>query len=246
LVAIAWPDRGKVLFPDGKFSWQRLEQAMQAESWAKLGGPTAWGSFDFVLTDPARSNSGQLTLSLWAQSELGRNTLDSASLNSPTAQSLIRLVKRSVYEPPRSTDILLREFITRGPNDADVAISYESIALHRWAQSAKTQGKPYQIYYLDRTIEATPTAVIVRRDVDGGTASAARQFLDFLTQPQQQAILAQYGLRPVNPKVDLSTLANSPWKQNIPGAQVKLNNQVLQPPERQILTEVIRQWERAN
>jgi ABC-type molybdate transport system substrate-binding protein len=246
LVAIAWAERGKVLFPDGKFSWQRLEKAMQAGNWAAIGGPANWGSFDFVLTDPTRSNSGQLTLSLWAEADLGKTSLGSTSLNVPRIGSLFQLVKRSVYEPPRSTDILLREFITRGPNDADVAIAYESNALYRWAQSTKTQGKPYQIYYLDQTIESTPTAVIVRRDIDGGTADAARQFVEFLTQSQPQAVLAQYGFRPINPAVDLNTVPNSPWKQGIPGAQITPQNRLLPSPDRQLLTEVIRQWERAN
>ena len=38
LVGIAWQDRGKVLFPNGSFQWQRLEQAMQASNWSDVGG----------------------------------------------------------------------------------------------------------------------------------------------------------------------------------------------------------------
>ena len=32
-------------------------------------------------------------------------------------ESLVALIKNSVYQPPRSTNILLQEFITRGAND---------------------------------------------------------------------------------------------------------------------------------
>ena len=71
LVAIAWPQRGQILFSKGKFQWPRLEQALMTGSWSALGGPQDWGSFDWVMTDPTRSNSGQLTLSLWAQQKLG-------------------------------------------------------------------------------------------------------------------------------------------------------------------------------
>ncbi|HEY9878131.1 MAG TPA: substrate-binding domain-containing protein, partial [Leptolyngbyaceae cyanobacterium] len=127
LVAIAWPERGKVLFPNGQFQWSRLETALQKENWGSLGGNPAWGSFDFVTTDPIRSNSGQLTLSLWSQAELGSQPLSVATLNTPSVETLFKEVKSSVYQPPRSTDILLQEFITRGPNDADVATVYESI-----------------------------------------------------------------------------------------------------------------------
>ncbi len=246
LVAIAWPERGKVLFPDDSFRWERVEQAMQAGNWSAIGGSASWGSFDFATTDPLRSNSGQLTLNLWLQSKLGGRTLSSKEVSNSSSQSLISLVKRSVYQPPRSTDILLQEFIAKGPNDADVAVVYESIALYRWQQSATSQGKPYQIYYLDPAIETTSTAAIVNRGVDGGTAKAARQFLDFLTQPPQQAVFVQYGFRAINTNIDLQSVPNSPWQGTIPGTQVKPTGRVIQPADLQTTEEIKRLWERAN
>jgi Bacterial extracellular solute-binding protein len=166
LVGIAWSERGKVLFPDNRFSWQRVEKAMQASNWGNIGGQKEWGSFDFVITAPSRSNSGQVTLSLWALSKLGGDNPNNVNFNNPTIDSLATTVKRSVYQLPRSTDILLQEFITRGPNEADVATVYESIAISRWLQSSQNQGKPYQIYYLNPTIESVATAAILRQDVD--------------------------------------------------------------------------------
>ncbi|MEQ9233120.1 MAG: substrate-binding domain-containing protein [Coleofasciculus chthonoplastes F3-SA18-01] len=246
LVGVAWTQRGNILFPNGRFQWQRVEQAMQAGNWEEIGGNNDWGSFDFVITDPTRSNSGQVTLGLWAQSKLGGRPLSSATLNNPEINSLFSLIKRSVYQPPRSTDILLQEFISRGPNDADVATVYESIALYRWQQSAANQGKPYQIYYLDPTIETVSTAAIVRRNVNEGEAKAAQQFLEFLTQPPQQEVFVQYGFRPVNNTVDLQTVANSPWSQTIPGAEINPPGNVIPPPDKQVLTEIQRLWERAN
>ena len=246
LVGVAWTQRGTILFPNGRFQWQRVEQAMQAGNWEEIGGNNDWGSFDFVITDPTRSNSGQVTLGLWAQSKLGGRLLSSAALNNPEINSLFSLIKRSVYQPPRSTDILLQEFISRGPNDADVATVYESIALYRWQQSAANQGKPYQIYYLDPTIETVSTAAIVRRNVSEGKAKAAQQFLEFLTQAPQQEVFVQYGFRPVNNTVDLQTVANSPWSQTIPGAEINPPGNVIPPPDKQVLTEIQRLWERAN
>ena len=245
LVGIAWPERGKILFPNGRFQWPRIEQAMQGGNWAKVGGSSNWGSFDFVTTDPTRSNSGQLTLNLWTQSKIG-GTVNSNSFNNPSVQTLFSLIKKSIYQPPRSTDTLLQEFIARGPNEADVATVYESIALYRWQQSAASQGKPYQIYYLDPSVETTATAAILRRNVDGGTAKAAQQFLDFLTQPEQQAVFVQYGFRPINNSVDLKTVQNSPWSQNIPGAEIIPTVRFLPLPDSKIITEIQRQWERAN
>lgn len=245
LVGIAWTERGKVLFPDGRFQWSRIEQAMQAGSWGKIGGSSNWGSFDFVITDPTRSNSGQVTLNLWTQSKLG-GTINNNSFNNPSVQTLFSLIKKSVYQPPRSTDILLQEFITRGTNDADVTTVYESVALSRWKQSNTNQSQPYQIYYLNPSVESTATAAILRQNVDSSTANAAKKFLDFLTQPEQQALLVQYGFRPVNNAVDLKTVPNSPWNQNIPGAEVKPPVQTLPPPDAKVITEIQRLWERAN
>ncbi|MEO0852094.1 MAG: substrate-binding domain-containing protein [Cyanobacteria bacterium J06648_11] len=196
LVGIAWPERGQILFPNGRFAWDRVEAAMQAGSWSEIGGQDTWGSFDFMMTNPVRSNSGQLTLSLWAQSKVGNSALNSSSLNAAPVRDWIRLVERSVYQPPRSTDILLQEFVVRGSNDADVATVYESIALHRWSQAEQTQGEPYQIYYLDRSAETVSTAAIARRDVSNATAKAARTFLDFLSAPEHQAVFVQHGFRP--------------------------------------------------
>jgi ABC-type molybdate transport system substrate-binding protein len=244
LVGLAWADRGQVLFPDGQFQWPRLEAGLKAANWGAIGGAADWGSFDLVTTDPTRSNSGQLTLALWAQSKLGSAALNAAEFNNQAIAELISLVKRSVYQPPRSTDILLQEFITRGPNDADVAIAYESIALHRWVQSTATQGKPYQIYYIDPTLETISTAAIVRRNVDRGTADAARKFIDFLAQPEQQAIFVQYGFRPIDNGLDLRSIANSPWSQNIPGVEVSPPG-VTTAPDRDTLAEIIRLWQRA-
>jgi ABC-type molybdate transport system substrate-binding protein len=245
LVAIAWSDRGQALFPDGKFSWARLEKAMQSGSWGSFGGSASWGSFDFAMTDPTRSNSGQLTLGLWLESKLKQTQLSSADLNTPTAQSLIGLVKRSVYQPARSSDILLQEFVAKGANEADIATEYESIALYRWNQSKISQSQPYRVYDISPTVETTATAAIVRHNVGQGTAKAAQKFLDFVAQPGHQTVLVQYGFRPINPTIQIDSVPNSPWQQGIPGAQVKPNATVINAPSLQTLQEIGRLWERA-
>ncbi len=244
LVAVVWPERGEILFPNGEFEWDRIEAAMEARSWSGIGGESRWGSFDFLMTDPTRSNSGQLTMALWSQSKLG--TLSPQRLESSEIQDLFDLVQGSVYLPPRSTDVLLREFITRGPNDADVATVYESIALFRWSQSKATQSDPYRIYYLDPTMETTSTAAIVRREISQGEADAARQLLDFLLDPDQQAVFVQHGFRAANPEVDLNTIPNSPWNQGIPGAEVDPSSQRIPLPSQEITAEIKRLWDRAD
>jgi ABC-type molybdate transport system substrate-binding protein len=245
MVAIAWPERGKALFPDGQFRWERIEQAMKAQNWSNFGGPATWGSFDFKMTDPTRSNSGQLTLSLWLESKLKQSTLSPEDLNAPQAQSLVSLLKRSVYQPARSSDILLQEFVAKGANEADIATDYESNALSRWAQSKTSQSQPYQIYDLRPTVETTLTAAIVQRNVDENIAKAAQTFLDALTQPTFQSVLVQYGFRPINAAIKIESVAGSPWQRKIPGALINPTNTSVESPPLQTLQDINRLWERA-
>ncbi len=245
LVAIAWPQRGKVLFPSGQFNWERLGEAIEAKTWDKLGGDANWGSFDFLTTDPTRSNSGQLTLSLWAQAKTGNSSINNNLFNQPEVQALFSSIKQSVYQPPRSTDILLQEFIARGPNDADIATVYESIALHRWEQSAQGSREPYQIYYLTPTIETQATAAVVKRNVDRREAKAAQKFLDYLSQSNQQEVFIQQGFRPIDASINLATVKDSPWGENIPGAAIAPTNQAQRAPSEDSISELIRTWQRA-
>lgn len=242
LVGIAWPERGQVLFPQGRFEWGRVVEAMRGRRWAAIGGRDNWGSFDFKMTDPLRSNSGQLTLTLGAGYALGTTTTP-ANLNTENVAALFKLIKQSVYEPPASTDTLLEAFISQGANEGDVAVVYESIALSRWAQGQVSQPPGYRIYYLSPTIETVATAVVVRRHVSPVLAHLAQQFLDYLRAPDQQRVLVQQGFRPVIP-LDLTTVSGSPWSQNIPGVAVSPSVERLPTPSSAVLQEIQKQWQR--
>jgi ABC-type sulfate transport system substrate-binding protein len=140
----------------------------------------------------------------------------------------------------------LQEFITLGTNDRDVATVYESIALSRWSQAKTAQGQPYQIYYLNPTIETIITAAIVRQNVNKTTANVARKFVLFLTQNSQQEVFVKYGFRPASDNLNLESVPQSPWLQNIPGVMVNPSVQVEQPPNREALEEIQRLWSRVN
>ena len=236
LVAIAWQERGKALFPDGKFDWSKVEQAMQRKSWSKIANKTDWGNFNFVTTNPTRSNSGQLTLSLWLESK--------DSFNNSETESLVDLVKQSVYQPPRSTDVLLQEFITRGANDGDIAMVYESIALYRWSQAKTTQAQPYRLYYPNPTFETVATAAVLDHNTPKQTAKAATKFVDYLTQPKQQEVFIKYGFRPVTDEIDLSSVTDSPWSQSIPGAMPNLSVTIQKSSDPAKIAEIQRLWAR--
>lgn len=245
LVAIAWEERGKVLFPNNKFSWNQLEKALKTRNWQQLGGDKNWGSFDFVTTDPTRSNSGQLTLSLWAKNKLNQNILTVNDINNNQIRDLFTLIKKSVYQPPRSTDILLQEFIARGANDADVATVYESIALYRWSQAKERKNQGYQIYYPNPTIETTITGAILKQNVSKQEAKLAEKFINYLKEKEQQIILAKYGFRPII-DLDLENLKDTPWSENISGVEIKPNINIKPSPDNNVINEIEKIWNQAN
>lgn len=235
LVGIGWEERGKILFADDKFSWLKIEQAMRQKNWSAIGNKPDWGSFNFITTNPTRSNSGQLTLALWLKSKNYR-------LNSPEAKSLTTLINQSIYQPPRSTDILLQEFITRGANNGDIAMVYESNALYRWSQAKTTQGQPYRIYYPDPTIETIATAAVVNQNIPKNVIKAANRFVEYLAQPEQQQVFVKYGFRPTISEIDFSTVSNSPWSKNIPGAMSNPKVKTIEPPNFQEISELQQLW----
>jgi ABC-type molybdate transport system substrate-binding protein len=245
LVAVVWPERATALFPDGQWSWSRIEAGLTADrrAWGAIGGQAQWGSFDFTMTDPTRSNSGQLTLALWSRSHLGGGDLTAANVTTPAVLDLLSLVKRSLYQPARSTDDLLQSFITQGPNEADVAMVYESIALSRWSQASLNQGKAYQIFYPTPTMETVATAAIVRRNVDRKTTQAAQRFVEFLRQPAAQAVFIRYGFRPGAETIDMAGIPDSPWAQNIPGVQIKLSPEPLPALPSAVIQPLVQAWE---
>jgi hypothetical protein len=183
LVAVAWPERAQRLFPTGRFDLARLREAAAGGLWSAIGGPAAWGSFDLRATDPMRSNSGQLTLALWCREE-------------PTA-GCVSTLRRALYRPARSTDILLREFISAGPNDGDVALVYEASALARRGEAQRQQPGGYRLLVPDPTYETQLAAAVLRGASEGSQADGAR-FVLFLLGKEAQAVLARAGFRRID------------------------------------------------
>ncbi|MBM5822792.1 MAG: ABC transporter substrate-binding protein [Cyanobacteria bacterium K_Offshore_surface_m2_011] len=180
LVAVAWPERVQKLFPDGRFSWPLLRRAAAAGQWGALGAPQSWGSFDLRSADPMRSNSGQLTLALWCQDQ-----------NGPDCAAALR---RAVYRPARSTDILLQEFISGGPNEGDLALVYEASALARQGEAGRLRPGGYLLLFPDPTIETVLAAAVLRGEAAGRSEDGER-FVAFLLSPEGQGVLTRVGFR---------------------------------------------------
>lgn len=215
LVAVAWPERARKLFPDGRFDLARLQRAARSGRWSAIGGPEAWGSFDLRTTDPMRSNSGQLTLALWCRDQ--------------PASDCAATLRRAVYRPARSTDILLREFISAGPNDGDVAMVYESSALSRQGEAQRQRSGGYVLLAPDPSFETVLAAAVLGGEGVGSEADGQR-FVAFLLGEKGQAVLGRAGFRRPDGRGGSSL-----------GSGVKR----LSPPPRAELEELLRRWQQA-
>ncbi|MFN9546956.1 MAG: substrate-binding domain-containing protein [Cyanobacteriota bacterium] len=215
LVGVSWPERAQRLFPAHRFSWDRLRAAVAAGQWQALGAPAAWGSFDLRGTDPLRSNSGQLTLALWTG---GRS--DAAA---------IAALRRALYRPARSTDILLREFISGGPNDGDLALVYEAGALRRAPEAAQRWPGGYRLLMPNPTMEVVQAAVVLRGSASGRQADGER-LVAFLAGARGGELLRAEGFR------DPAGQGGSPLGQGV---------RRLPPPSPSQREELLRLWQRA-
>lgn len=186
LVAVAWPERVQRLFPDGRFSWPLLRRAAAAGQWGALGAPESWGSFDLRSSDPMRSNSGQLALALWC----GDRKSGGRGEGNDCAASL----RRAVYRPARSTDILLQEFISGGPNEGDLALVYEASALARQGEAGRQRPGGYVLLFPNPTIETVLAAAVLRGEA-AGRAEDGERFVAFLLSPEGQGVLTRLGFR---------------------------------------------------
>jgi hypothetical protein len=215
LVAVAWPDRARRMFPDGRFSWQRLRTVAEADQWSALGAPAEWGSVDLRCTDPLRSSSGQMTLALWSR-------------NQPR-QMAVQALRRAVYRPARSTDILLQEFISGGRNDGDIALVYESGAIHRLAEAQQRHPGGYELLVPDPTIELRLDAAVVADDAVGHLKDA-RPLVDHLRGASAQTVLRNQGFRGADGRGGTTA-----------GDRV----QRLEPPTPADLSELLKLWQQA-
>lgn len=215
LVAVAWPERARRLFPDGRFAWPALRRATEAGQWGALGAPASWGSVDLRSTDPMRSNSGQLTLALWCRGQEGR--------------ACAAGLRRAVYRPARSTDILLQEFISGGPNEGDLAMVYEASALARQGEASRQRPGGYVLLFPDPTFETTLAAAVLRGQA-AGRADDGERFVAFLRSTEGQAVLGRQGFRAADGR------GGSPAARGV---------RRLPPPPPQQREELLRLWQQA-
>ncbi len=247
LVVVGWEDRAKVLWPDGpKDFWRDLHDALANEGgWKALGGNVSWGPVKFGHTSPLTSNSGAQTLILLAYAFHNKSSgLTSADVDDPAFAQWLAEVESGVSGIGDSTGTFMNDIVTKGPSQYDFGVVYENLALQNMDAAQQRQGQSLRIYYPPATLFGDhPFAVLEGEWAKPEERAAAIVFRDFLRSNAIQKLALQYGFRPADPNVAItSDDPSNPFKKYAPnGVQVTIAQQA-EAPSAEVVNSLLDLW----
>ena len=248
LVLVGWEERAHVLWPNGpKNFWNDLQAALANEGgWKALGGSESWGPVKFGHTSPLTSNSGTQALILMAYGFLGKSSgLTGADVNNPAFEQWLRPIEGSVLSFNDSTGGFMDDFVRSGPPKYDFGIVYENLALQSMAAARQRQNQEMRIFYPPATLLSDhPYAIVDGAWVDADQRAAAAKFREYLVGREAQTLALQFGFRPTDPNVSISTGdQNNPFTKYAPnGVQATIAEQV-EVPSADVLNALIQLWQ---
>jgi Ca-activated chloride channel family protein len=200
--ALGWPDKA--------LGWTDIaEMATSDEGWAAFGYPE-WGTFKFGHTHPNFSNSGIISViaEAYAGAEKQRD-LTLEDLRDPELKAFMTDVESSVIHYGESTGFFARRMFERGPSYLSAAVMYENLVA---AQEAKrlsgesAQPPVVAIYPREGTFWSNHPYIILNAPwVSEAQREAAEIFEDFLLAEAQQRRSIEYGFRPADPGIALTS-----------------------------------------
>jgi ABC-type Fe3+ transport system substrate-binding protein len=241
MVFVMWEERADAFTQKwGKVDWDTIQQAVSIPNgWAEAGHPE-WGPVKFGQTDPLRSNSGLMALTLAAynyhkkSSDLSIQDLD----NEQYIEWLTRLEK-GVLQFADSSRSQMRDMVLQGPGAFDTVAIYESLATEQIKNAEGRWGK-LRVYYPAVNIWSDhPYSILVSEETSAEAKDAALAFEDYLYGAAVQQTALRFGLRPANPDVPILTNdADNPFnKYKDNGFEAAIGRTSLVPaPKGEVLT----------
>jgi Ca-activated chloride channel family protein len=212
LVVTMWQSRAKALgcWPNvqAQCTWQSIGRlASDPNGWASMGQP-AWGKFKFGYGYVGESNSGTLSAVLMCTLGVGKTgglSMQDVQATNGCGQTIAALETAKVHSGTKS-DWLLGQMLTGGPEYLDAVVTNEAEVVAFNEQNGPKLREPLVAAYPhDGTILfGHPYAILDGVPwVSPEQVSAAEIFREFLLSNDQQAALVSYGLRPVDPAVQV-------------------------------------------
>jgi Ca-activated chloride channel family protein len=211
VVIAMWRPMAEALgWPDTPIGWSDISaMSISEEGWAAYGYPE-WGSFKFGHTHPNFSNSG--LVSVIAQAYAGaqkQRGLTVEDLRAPALQEFMSAVQSSIIHYGESTGFFAVRMFERGPSYLSAAVMYENLVVAQ--ESKRLSGESSQlpvvaIYPEEGTFWSNhPYAILNAPWVDAEQRAAAEIFEAYLLDRPQQERAIQYGFRPADPSIPLTS-----------------------------------------
>ncbi|MFP4346630.1 MAG: VWA domain-containing protein [Anaerolineales bacterium] len=215
VVIAMWRPMAEVLgWPDKPLGWADIAaMATSEEGWAAFGYPE-WGSFKFGHTHPGFSNSG--IVSVIAEAYAGadkQRSLTLQDLQEPELQEFMRAVESSIIHYGKSTGFFANRMFERGPSYLSAAVMYENLVVAQ--ETKRLSGESSQlpvvaIYPREGTFWSNhPYAILNAPWVTEEEAEAAVIFRDYLLADSRQLRALEYGFRPADPAIPLTSPLDS-------------------------------------
>jgi len=232
--ALGWPDKA--------LGWADIaEMAMSEEGWAAYGYPE-WGNFKFGHTHPNYSNSG--IVSVIAEAYAGADkqrglTLD--DLKETGLKEFMAEVESSIIHYGTSTGFFATRMFERGPSYLSAAVMYENLVAEQ--ESKRITGESTQlpvvaIYPKEGTFWSNhPYATLNAPWVTEEQKTAADDFLAYLLDKPQQLKAIEYGFRPADPSIALSSPLDTQH-----GVDPNQPQTVLEIPTAEVISEIQSLW----
>ena len=200
--ALGWPDR--------PLGWADIaELATSEEGWTAFGYPE-WGSFKLGHTHPNHSNSGIVSVIAETYAGAGKQrALDLGDLQDPDVKAFVADVESSIIHYGRSTGFFAERMFERGPSYLSAAVLYENLIVAQ--ETKRLSGQSSQlpvvaIYPKEGTFWSNhPYAILNGPWVTEEQKAAAEDFQAFLLDRPQQLRAIEFGFRPADPAIPLSS-----------------------------------------
>jgi Ca-activated chloride channel family protein len=243
VVVAMWKPMAEALgWPDQPVGWADLRDlAASKDGWKSRGLP--FGAFKFGQTHPEQSNSGLIALLSQAYAASGKKTgLTVRDIEAPETAAFLTDLQRSVIHYGKSTGFFGDAMFSNGVDYLNAAVVYESVVVDSY-RDPKWKGKlPFPVvavYPKEGTfLSDHPVGVVQRPWVTDDHKAAAKQYIDFLLQKDQQAKALKYGFRPASDAVPVADPIDAahgadPAK---PGAAL------LRPPDVEVMEACLKAW----
>jgi len=243
VVIAMWKPQAEALgWPKKALGWSDIAKlSTDPQGWRAYGHPE-FGDFKFGHTNPTTSNSGLDAVIATNYAAINKQRgLTNEDVANPTTKNFVANVETSVIHYGDSTGFFADKMFSNGPGYLSATVMYESLVVEA------NSGKKYPhlafpvvaIYPKEGTFFSDhPFTILQGSWVTPAKKAAALAFRNFLLDTPQQQKALQYGFRPADTKISLSTPFDAAH-----GVDISQPKTLLQVPSANVVQSVLDSWQ---